>query len=578
MSDIADIVIKNAEIYSVDLKNELSVNQAIAVKGSLLAYVGDNSGVESYIDKNTAVYDLKGGTILPGLCDTHLHASMTVEMVSDIQLYDIMPDGEFDRDKLIQKYKDAIRAQIDGRNDIKVVRCVGWNPTFFAADPLGQPTADDLAGVCDDIPLIMRSYCHHFLWVNRKALDDSGINKDTETPKEGIICRDADGNPTGVFQETTAEDLLIESLPYGDYSVSEYKEGIRLYQQQFGNNYGTVLVFDALISKNALCAYQEMAKDDELTMRVRTCFLADPSKPFSQFDDIVAQKEKYKVGDVFDVRTVKFFIDGSALAFYMEEPFEAEYLAKIGLPRDFRGTSQWSLAELCEAFLKLDSAGFQIHIHCMGDAATALSLDAFEYVSRKNDIQKNRHVITHLMQVSENDLKRMKEMGIIASIQPIWGLYDSSSEAILREMFGDERADNQYPYGTIIKEGIISAAGTDFPVTLPPDPFCGIHVGMTRRFPKGHPEYEIYKDKPMGPSSDVMKNAAGLEDMVSIYTIWGAYQLFLEDSTGSLEVGKSADFVVLDKTLSKLTPDEIANTKPVKTYFKGKEVYSVDKK
>ena len=569
----AELVIINAEIYSVDKNDNLSINQALAVDNGRIIYVGDNARVDSLIDADSRVIDMKGKTVLPGFCDAHLHASMTAEQVFDFSLYEIMPDGEFDRKKMIDRYREVIKANA-GKNK-NIIRGVGWDPSLFISDPLGQPTADDLNGISDDIPIMIRSYDHHYIWVNHKALELARIDKNTETPRNSIITRDADGNPLGIFQETTATDLLINRLPYADYTVDEYKEGIRAYQTRFANKYGTTLIFDAFNSANGMQAYYDMAKDGELTIRVKTCFYADPSLPSSQFDDMIAQKGKYHVDDVFGVDTVKFFIDGSGLSFFMNEPFDKAFTEKVGLSEDYRGYPQWDQNELNNTFLKLDAEGFQIHLHCMGDGATTMALNALEYVSKRSPIKENRHTITHLMQVQENDIKRMASLGIIAAMQPMWSIYDSFAEIQASELLGRRRILDQYPMGSLRRAGVTVSAATDFPITIPPDPYIGIQTAIIRAVPKAHPDYAAYHDKKLGPTDDPLKNAVELKDIIGSYTIYGALQCFLENTTGSIEVGKSADFVLLSDTLTKIPSDEIESVYAEKTFFKGKEVFSV---
>lgn len=572
MALLADLILKNGEIYSVGKDGVLSVNESMAIAGDKIIYVGDAGGSKELEGERTKLIDLRGNTVLPGLCDSHLHASMTAEQVYDFTLYDIQPYGEYDREKLIKDYRERAKRKVEAEPDAPIYRGVGWDPALFQADPKGMPTADELDGVCDDKPIMIRSYDHHYVWVNNKALKESGITKDTPTPRNGIIERDEEGNPTGIFQEVTATDLLINNLPNADYSIEEYKEGIKAYQERFANNYGTVLVFDAFNSANGMQAYYEMAKAGELTIRVKTCFYADPSLPESQFDQMIQKKGKYDCGDIFDVRTVKFFMDGSGLAFYMKEPFNKDFLLKIGLNEDNRGYPQWSLDEIKKAFLKLDSAGFQIHVHCMGDGASEMTLDAFEYVASKNGTG-NRHTITHLMQFAEEDIKRMKDLNVIAAMQPMWFTNDSFAEYAGFEFFGEEKTLEQYPFGQLVRAGVTVSSGTDFPITIPPNPYIGIQTGITRRVARSHPDFEAYGHKILGPASDPLKNVASLKDMVASYSINGAYQCFLEDTTGSLEVGKSADFVILSKKLTETPEDEIETIEAAATYFKGKLVY-----
>lgn len=567
--EIADLLLKNGQIYTIDIHGVQKEYQAMAVRGEKILSLGTDQELAGLISEETKVIDLAGNTVLPGLADSHLHASMTTEMVYDFDLRGVDFDPGKTREDYIQQYQEKIKACAENHPQARILRGVGWNPTLFISDPMGQPMATDIDAVCPDIPVILRSFDHHSLWVNSKALELAGIDRDTPTPRNGVVERGPIGNPTGIFQETTAMDLLLRNLPGADYSVDEYKEGIKFYQNKFGNLYGNTLIFDAYCSENARKAYLELEQEGQLNLRVRSSFYADPSLPASQFDEILAAKDAYD-SDGFAIHTVKFFIDGSGLTFFLNEPFEKEWLESIGMEEGYRGYSQWNPEELKEYFLKLDSAGLQIHLHCMTDGAVRIALDAFEYVAQFNDIKKNRHTITHLMLVDEADIERMGRLGIIAAIQPMWAIADSMSEESGVAMLGDARIHRTYQFGTIKEAGCRITCGTDFPVTIPPNPFIGMQTGITRRITPPHPEYERYKSLSLGKE----KEKVTLKDMVEGYSISSAYQCFLEDSTGSLEAGKSADFVILDKNITRIPAEEIGALRVVKTFFKGKEVYS----
>lgn len=563
-----DTIFYNSKILSVDINGKETEFEAMSITEGRISSLGLFQDVKALAIDETELVDLKGKTVLPTLSDSHLHVSMSTEMLFD---FDIMnPDlaPVHDREYYLNGYLEKIKAYIESNPGNEIIRGVGWNPVLFMADPNGNPTAKDLDKVCNDRPIIIRSYDHHYLWVNSKALQLAGIDKNTKDPRNGIIGRYADGTPNGIFQETTAMDLLLRNLPGADYTVEQYKEGILFFQSEFADKLGIGLVFDAYCSSNALQAYDELSKEDRLKMRVRTAYYADPSLPEEQFDQIISDKDKYRKED-FSVRTVKFFIDGSGLSFFLNEPFQKEWLHNIGMPENYRGYPQWTQEELNSYFLKLDSEGFQLHLHCMGDAAVKMACDAFEYVSKTNDIKKNRHVITHLMLSDDADLERMGEMGIIAAIQPMWAAPSGLSEVSGVEMFGYERSHEMYKFGTMRQAGCRITCGTDFPVTIPPSPFIGIQTGITREEGLTHPEYNIYKGLVLGDE----KEKISMTELIDGYSISSAYQCFLENVTGSLEVGKSADFIILNQDIKRIDSKDIGSVLVKSKYFKGRKVY-----
>ena len=214
-----------------------------------------------------------------------------------------------------------------------------------------------------------------------------------------------------------------------------------------------------------------------------------------------------------------------------------------------------------------------VHVHCMGDGAARLTLDAIENAKAQGiEVEKMRNTIAHFMAIRDEDKLRMAELGVVANVQPIWGCYYSMTENIITDMIGDRRARAQYPLGSFKKAGVIMAAGTDFPVILPPSPFLGFKIGTTRTVNKAHPEYEIYKNSPLGPAEDPLSEAVTLEDMIEMYSLGAAYQTFFEDVTGSLEKGKSADFVILDQHITDTDPEDLDSICAKEVYFKGNRI------
>lgn len=564
----ADSIFKNAEIYSVDMEGTLCISEAMAVKDDRFLFVGSNAEVEKYASEKTIITDLEGKTVLPGFTDSHIHPTSTAEIINDFSVAYVMNSRITDRAAVIKEFQKAIKENRNAQQNPKILRGVGWDATFFLSTDEGLPTCREIDEVCADVPVIMRSFCHHYIWANSKALEEAGIDASTPTPRNGVIVRDSQGNPTGIFQETTAMDLLIEKLPVAEYSLEQYKDAILTFQEKYANAFGTLLIFDAYPSKKAICAYHELAREGKLTMRVNGSYYADPSKPLSQFDRFIKEKEKYDVDDIFCIKTVKFFVDGSGFSFLMKKPFEKAALLAAGLPEDYTGYSQWNLPELKEIFAKLNAAGMQVHMHCMGDGAVAMVLDAWEHVASKSDIKKNRHVIAHVMNIDDEDMKRMADLEILAAMQPSWckmtAFHDKSAQALI----GKERSENNYPIGRLKKAGVTITSGTDFPVYVPPNPFEGIENGITRKIQKTHPEYEMYRGVQLGPDEDKMT----LMEMIQSYCINGAYQCFREDVTGTVEAGKSADFVILNEKLTSVKEDDIISLDAERVYFKGNRV------
>lgn len=564
----ADLVIRNGRVYAPSVGEPYS---AIAVKdGKILAL--DNSDGICYIDENTKVIDAGGNSVLPGFTDAHLHATMCTELYITKLIYDEMDrePGE-SREDYIQRMLKPVGEYAKENPELPIIRATGWNPAAFQTDKEGHPTRHDLDKICRDRPVMLRSYDHHCILVNSKALEMAGIDRDTQTPRNGVVERDSDGDPTGFFQELTAIGLFLDSLEIADFSVEEYKEGIRKFQSEYAFPYGITAIFDAYATENAIEAYRQLAQMGELQLRVRTAILADPSKPIAQFDQMVAAKGKYDVGDSFKIETVKFFCDGEGMAFYMNEPFEAQILRDKGYEPDYRGYPQWTEEEMKEAFLILAKGDYQIHVHAMGDGAVKQTLNAFEYVENHGASGK-RNSIAHVMNIDEADIDRMAKLDVIGSIQPAWPVIDYFVDYLSIPLLGRKRAYEQYPIGRLKKAGVVVASGTDFPIVTDLNPMLGIQIGMTRTTPKQSPNYEQYKDIISGPEENPQIECMSLDEMIESYTLSGAYQLFLENKTGSIAVGKSADLVILDSVVEDMDPMDIGEIQVRQTIFCGKVV------
>ena len=231
---------------------------------------------------------------------------------------------------------------------------------------------------------------------------------------------------------------------------------------------------------------------------------------------------------------------------------------------NFRGEPRWETDKLNSMCAELDKNKFQIHVHSIGDAATAMTLDAFAYAIKKNGKRDSRNLITHIQLVDPQDILRFKELGVVAVPQPYWFMKDDYYYNIQVPYLGLKRADDEYPMASFFKAGVVVASASDYAVTIPCNPLKAIQIGITRSCLGVTDPKEI-----LWP-----EERATLEQMIASFTINGAYANFLENTTGSIEVGKMADLIVLDKNLFKVPVDEISKVKVILTFFAGKEVFS----
>jgi predicted amidohydrolase YtcJ len=319
------------------------------------------------------------------------------------------------------------------------------------------------------------------------------------------------------------------------------------------------------MADRALGAYHGLASEDLLTVRLRGSLLVEPSASPADVGSLAEERAR-NTHPLFQTGSAKIFVDGvvEGETAYLLEPYAHR--------PDYRGELLWDPGHLNTMCAVLDKAGFQIHMHVIGDAATRIALDALEFAQQANGARDSRHLITHLQIVHPDDVPRFAQLGVVGVPQPFWFSVNPYYWNLELPYLGEERAGAEYPMQSFIDAGVVMASGSDFPVTVPFDPLAGIQTGITR----SHPGQTIGPDVPLkdgdfgvlGPHE-----RAGLADMIDSFTANGAYALFLEDEAGSLEVGKSADLVVLERNLFEIPVSDIHATRVLLTIFAGRTVY-----
>lgn len=562
----ADLVLIDGKVLSVDFHGKVTRAQAVAVKYSKILAVGSNRQIQEYIGENTAVINCKGNTVLPGLCDAHCHASASAGTYAACDLFHVFQEEGESNEAVIKKYTDRLTVYLTQHPEAKVIRGTGWNRAWFNGAN-GQdrlPTRHDLDAVCPDKPIVLESYCQHNIWVNTKAIELSGVTSNTAEPETGVIHRDADGTPTGIFEEAAAIELIKSNLPGYDYTVEQYKDVLLKYQKELANCYGITLIFDAFHTDNARTAYCQLAEEGRLKVRARGVYCVDNNRPEQDWNIACERKGRDNPNDLFQINTVKMFMEGEPC---MMEPYSAEVNQISGKPVNYRGNLFWTREEGTHYMTRAIKAGFQIHMHSMGDQTTKTSIDCLKE-AQKYSCGDNRNVIAHLMAVREEDKRRMADLGIVCNCQPRWMVYDTDVEDFYKPCFGEERALRFYPNKSLEAEGCTVAYGTDFPVTPPPNPYHEIQCALTRSVFPDAVDYDRFKGMILGDGEQV-----SLLSAIKSLTINGAYQNFLEDITGSIEPGKSAELVILNCDIEGLAKEELYAIQAETTIFKGEVVY-----
>lgn len=538
-----DLILKNGYVYTSDENS--SIAKTIGVRDGKIVYVGNNNSVMSLKGPKTKVIDLEGKMVLPGLTDSHNHAYLMSESLFWLDLSSY---------STLEEYKKAIQDYVKEHPDLEQLRAIGWNERLVTSNSGDLQPREWLDEVVSDIPAVFITSAHHSLWVNSKALKNAKIDANTPDPVGGVFERDVETNePTGIVHEFSAQELVINALPVPDFTVEEYKEAILAFQKVAAER-GVTSVFvpvhyptDSLID-----ALGELEKNDQLTLRYEVALYVDPYKWKEQIPHFIEKREEHK-GGLFEINSVKIFMDGvfAAGTAYLHEPY-------VHMPGEY-GHPVWNEEEFKKAVTALDKEGFRVHIHAIGDAAVTVSLNGFEEAAKVNGKRDSRHEITHLHLVKEEDLKRFKDLGVIPVMQPFWF---AKNESYVRTI-GEERANHVFRMKSYFDAGIPVASSSDFPVN---DfwPLKAIQMGVTRLAPG-----ETDPNKVLWPEERV-----SLAQMITSYTINGAYANFREEEAGSIEEGKSADLVVLEKNLFEIPESEISETKTLMTVFNGEIVYT----
>lgn len=575
----SNIIIKNAAVYAADDNN--SAAEAVVVKDGTIEYVGTEKEAMEYEDSNSEIIDAKGGTVLPGTVDSHMHPAMSaVQYCFEISLQDYFSHKE---------YLQQIEKFVKENPDLEVYTGSGFMRSFY--DSVG-PRKEDLDKIVVDKPVILTSADGHSRWVNSKAMELAGITKDTKNPTGGIIQRDPKtGEPAGLLQEAAA-NLVDDLMP--EYSIEQYKEAIT-WLQGWLNERGVTTVYDGMIpmdNENYYMAYQELAEAGELTIRVRGAWHMAPEmgneKELKEQIDKGIELSKGFTTDYFQVIGFKFFADQ-----VLEEGtayLDGEYTKELG---GGHGIKVWDDDLLAELFTKIDKQGYQIHVHQIGNAAATYTLDALEKARKANGDNNNRHSFVHVQYLSKENMERMKKLNMNAMIAPYWSVRDDYYYDIYVPYVGQDMADNMYPAQSLVDAGLNVAVHSDFFVTEP-DLGWLYYSAVTRTLPQkifdlwydGMDEYVRATDTkasakkgqyligPLKPYDECMK----LDDIVKSSTYGGAYANYMEQEIGSIEKGKKADLLILDQNIFKSDIEQVSNLKVMTTLFDGKTVYNADEK
>jgi predicted amidohydrolase YtcJ len=535
----ADLVLKSGAVYTVNGARTWA--QAVAISAGHIVCVGTNTDMTPYVTASTRVVDLKGRMVLPGFQDVHIHPISAGIEASSCSLGGL---------KSVRDYVAAIKKCADIHSSGTWITGGGWLVSAFG--PGGLARRELIDAVVPDRPVFLSSVDGHTYWANTKALQLAKIIDDTPDPADGRIDRDPNtGVAIGSLQEG-AGDLVSAVIP--PVTVAQHEAGLQ-FAIKVLNRFGITAIQDAQVYEDDLKAYQALDGRGELSLRVVAAIWWEHRLGLEQIDNIERLREEYSTGRI-DAGTVKIMQDG------VMENYTAVLLKPyLKKPGNLRGIPMLQPDVLDAAVTRLDAAGFQVHFHAIGDGAVRQSLDAIEQARRVNGDLGHRHHIAHLELVDPADVPRFRELGVIANFQPLWAFADEYITHLTIPFLGPERSSRLYPIGTLYRSGAVVAFGSDWSVSSP-NPLEEIQVAVTRMGPAGETH------TPFLPAERI-----SLPEALAAFTINAAYTNRLEQTTGSLEPGKSADLIVLDHNLFAIAPTQIAKAQVLVTLFEGRAVH-----
>jgi predicted amidohydrolase YtcJ len=570
MGQQAELVLAGGAVYTADATGRRVVPataasgrpaSAIAVVGGRIEAIG-NAGdpdIQDLMGPATEVVDLRGRALLPGFQDAHVHPAFAGITMLGCNLI-----GAASLDDALARISDFARQHPDR----EWIAGSGWRMEWF---PGGTPDRQTLDAVTGGRPAYLSNRDGHGAWASTRALELAGIDARTPDPVDGRIERELDGGPQGTLHEGAA-NLVGVLLP--PLSVEERLAGLLLAQQHMHARgitaWQDAIVGDYLGSPDPLPVYLAAAASGQLTARVEGALWWDRTRGGEQLPEILARRERGR-GPRFRANTVKIMQDGVAENFTagMIEP----YHDPAGCHDHGSGLSYVDPEALRGYVTQLDALGFQVHLHAIGDRAVREALDAIEAAHTANrpgqdqhqgqHRSDNRHHIAHLQVVHPADVPRFAALDVTANMQGLWAAHEPQMDELTIPFIGPERTQRQYVFGDLLRSGARLAAGSDWAVSSA-NPLRACHVAVNRSLPGATGA----QAEPFLPNQRL-----DLAEALAAYTIGSAYVNHLDDQTGSIERGKLADLVVLDRDPFAHPAAEIGSTGILATYVQGEPVY-----